>query len=49
MLLFPPHVGTSTAEADVRVSVAAVMGIIQVVEGEEVDPNRVVNRQKLSA
>ncbi len=44
-----PHVGTSTAEADVRVSVAAVMGIIQVVEGEEVDPNRIVNRQKLSA
>ncbi len=44
-----PHVGTSTEEADVRVSVMAVMGIIQVVEGEEVDPQRIVNREQLKA
>lgn len=43
-----PHVGTSTAEADVRVSVAAVMGIIQVVENEEVDPLRIVNLEGLA-
>lgn len=43
-----PHVGTSTAEADIRVSVAAVMGIIQTVENEEVDPVRIVNREALA-
>ncbi len=46
-VIVSPHVGTSTEEADVRVSVMAVMGIIQVVEGEEVDPARIVNRDAL--
>lgn len=42
-----PHVGGVTEEAAARVGVEAVQGIIQVLEKEQVNPARIVNKREL--
>ena len=43
-----PHIGGVTREANARVGVEAVKGIIQVLEGEPVAPERIINRTLLA-
>ncbi|MEZ5652824.1 MAG: hydroxyacid dehydrogenase [Burkholderiaceae bacterium] len=43
-----PHIGGVTAQANARVGVEAVHGIIQVLEGEAVAPERIINRKLLA-
>lgn len=48
-IVMTPHIGGVTAEANARVGLDAVQGIIDMVEGREVSPNRIINRRQLQA
>lgn len=43
-----PHIGGVTRQANTRVGVEAVKGIIQVLEGEAIAPERIINRAHFS-
>ena len=43
-----PHIGGVTREAGARVGVEAVRGIFQILEGEPIAPERIVNRALLA-
>lgn len=46
-IVVSPHIGGVTAEAGARVGVAAIEGVIRVLEGQEVPPSRIANRTLL--
>lgn len=48
-IVMTPHIGGVTAEANARVGLDAVRGIIDIVEGHEVSPSRIINRRQLAA
>lgn len=48
-ILVTPHVGGVTAEANARVGVEAVAGIIGYLAGEEIPPQRIINRALLAS
>ncbi|MCB1835599.1 MAG: hypothetical protein KDH19_19470, partial [Geminicoccaceae bacterium] len=48
-IVLTPHIGGVTRQAGARVGVEAVRGIFQVLEGQPVPPERIVNRKLLAA
>jgi len=48
-IVITPHIGGVTRQANARVGVEAVRGIIQVLEGQPVAPERIINRNLLQA
>ena len=48
-IVLTPHIGGVTAQAGARVGVDAVRGIMDVVEGLPVPPERIINRKLLAA
>lgn len=48
-IVLTPHIGGVTRQAGARVGVDAVRGIIQVLAGEPVPPERIINRTLLAA
>ena len=48
-IVLTPHIGGVTRQASARVGVEAVRGIFQVLEGQPVAPERIVNRKLLAA
>ena len=47
-IVMTPHIGGVTREAGARVGVEAVRGIFQILEGEPIAPERIVNRALLA-
>ena len=47
-IVVTPHIGGVTREANARVGVDAVRGILQVLDGEPIAPERIVNRVQLA-
>ena len=47
--MLTPHIGGVTRQAGARVGVEAVRGIFQVLAGEAVAPERIINRKLLAA
>ena len=47
-IVVTPHIGGVTREAGARVGVDAVRGILQILEGEPVAPERIANRAQLA-
>lgn len=47
-IVLTPHIGGVTEQANSRVGLSAVRGIVAVLEGESVPPNSIANRQILS-
>ena len=47
-IVMTPHIGGVTREASARVGVEAVRGIFQILEGEPIAPERIVNRALLA-
>ena len=48
-IVLTPHIGGVTREAGARVGVDAVRGIFQVLDGQPVAPERIINRKLLAA
>ena len=48
-IVLTPHIGGVTRQAGARVGVDAVRGIFQVLEGQPVAPERIINRKLLAA
>lgn len=48
-IVLTPHIGGVTAQAGARVGVDAVRGIFQILDGEPVAPERIINRKLLAA
>ncbi|MGO4852905.1 hydroxyacid dehydrogenase [Phaeovulum sp. W22_SRMD_FR3] len=48
-IVLTPHIGGVTREAGARVGVEAVRGILQVLAGEQVAPERIINRNLLAS
>jgi len=48
-IVLTPHVGGVTREAGARVGVEAVRGIFQILDGQPVAPERIINRKLLAA
>ena len=48
-IVLTPHIGGVTRQAGARVGVDAVRGIFQVLAGEPVAPDRIINRKQLAA
>lgn len=48
-IVMTPHVGGVTAEANARVGLDAVRGIVDIAEGREVPATRIINRRQLQA
>lgn len=47
-IVVTPHIGGVTAEAGARVGIAAIEGVIRILEGQDVPQSRVVNRALLA-
>ncbi|MEE3317234.1 MAG: NAD(P)-dependent oxidoreductase, partial [Pseudomonadota bacterium] len=48
-IVLTPHIGGVTRQAGVRVGVDAVRGIFQIIDGQPVPEERIVNRKMLAA
>lgn len=48
-IVLTPHIGGVTRQAGVRVGVDAVRGIFQVLDGQPIEPERIINRKLLDA
>ncbi|SPF81766.1 hydroxyacid dehydrogenase [Pseudoprimorskyibacter insulae] len=48
-IVVTPHIGGVTAEANARVGTEALRGIFQVLEGQPLPPERIINRKLLAA
>ncbi|MCD1634737.1 hydroxyacid dehydrogenase [Martelella mediterranea] len=48
-IVMTPHIGGVTAEANARVGTEALRGIFQIIDGQPVAPERIINREFLAA
>ena len=48
-IVLTPHIGGVTRQANARVGVEAVRGIFQILEGQPIPPERIINRKLLDA
>ena len=48
-IVMTPHIGGVTAEANARVGTDALRGIFQIIDGQPVAPERIINREFLAA
>ena len=48
-IVLTPHIGGVTRQAGARVGVDAVRGIFQILDGQPVAPERIINRKLLAA